>query len=206
MIPRLHLVTDDVVLEHPHFFDTAVALIRELRGHIALHLRGPHHSGGALFSLAQRLKEEAEQAGTLLVINDRVDVALCAHVPAAHLGARSLPVSVARELLEPGAVIGFSAHSAAEAAKAAQDGANFVFAGSIYRTASHPGAVPAGLALLRACADACQVPVLAIGGVDTTRVAEVRATGAHGVAVIRAVWHAAQPVQAAREFTRMLES
>jgi thiamine-phosphate pyrophosphorylase len=48
--------------------------------------------------------------------------------------------------------------------------------------------------------------VLAIGGVTAARVAELRAGGAHGVAVIRAVWSAPEPVQAAEELAKLLET
>jgi thiamine-phosphate diphosphorylase len=204
VIPRLHLVTDDAVLQNPRFLAAAVALIRKLQHDIALHLRGPRTSGRALHALATPLAAEAERAGALLVVNDRVDVAMAAGVSAVQLGERSLPVSRVRAQFPQIEQIGYSAHSAAAAAAAAQDGANFVLAGSIYATASHPGAQPAGLELLRACSRAGRMPVLAIGGIDASRVREVRDAGAYGVAVIRAVWQAADPVQAAAELHRML--
>jgi thiamine-phosphate diphosphorylase len=138
-----------------------------------------------------------------LVVNDRVDIALAARADAVQLGARSLPIPAVRAM--GGLTIGYSAHSAAEAAAAERDGADFVFAGSIYPTASHPGIMPGGLALLEATVAACAIPVLAIGGMTHERVPGVLEMGAHGVAVISAVWHAADPVLAAEQFAKLLE-
>lgn len=205
MIARLHLVTDDAVLQDPRFAARAIDLCMALRQEIAIHLRGHAFSGRQLFELAEQLRPHAEHAGSLLLINDRVDVALSARVPAVHLGAHSLPVGRVRALAAI-RVIGYSAHSSAEAVAAAEQGANFIFAGSIYASLSHPGAAPAGVELLEASVRECPIPVLAIGGVTPERVPEVKAAGAHGVAVIRAVWHAPDPVQAAIQFAKLLSA
>jgi thiamine-phosphate diphosphorylase len=128
---------------------------------------------------------------------------MAARADAVQLGARSLPIRAARAMTD--LTIGYSAHSAAEAAGAERDGADFVFAGSIYATPSHPDITPAGLGLLEATVAACGIPVVAIGGMTHERVAGVLKTGAHGVALISAVWHAADPVQAAGQFAKLLE-
>ena len=99
---------------------------------------------------------------------------------------------------------GYSAHAAEEAKQAEQDGADWVFVGAIYATASHESVQPAGLQLVSDAAAACGVPVIAIGGVTAARIAELRGAGARGVAVIRAVWDAPDPVQAAAELVNML--
>jgi thiamine-phosphate pyrophosphorylase len=96
----------------------------------------------------------------------------------------------------PSGWIGRSVHSADEAARAVEEGADFLLVGNIYETASHPGRPAAGLALVRAAA-ALGRPVIAIGGVDAGRVREVRAAGAYGVAAISALWRAADPAAAA---------
>ena len=199
MIPRLHLVTNDAVAERADFVVQARAIAAALERDVAIHLRAHELSARSLFELAAALVPGVP----VLFVNDRADVALAAGVRGVHLGARSLPVAVVRRLL-PEASIGYSAHSAAESARAEAEGANFVFAGSIYPTASHPGAPAAGVAFLRKCAAACRIPVLAIGGVTAERVAEVREAGAYGVAVISAVWDAPDPVQAALNLARML--
>jgi thiamine-phosphate diphosphorylase len=205
LIPRLHLVTDDVVLQQENFIPLATELLLVLQRRAALHIRARRVSGADLFALVSELKLRADTVGALLAVNDRVDVALTASARGVQLGTGSLPVATVRAMGGPRLAIGYSAHSADEAAAAERDGADFVFAGSIYHTASHPLITPAGLTLLDACVARCSVPVLAIGGVTAERVPDVLRTGAYGAAVIRAVWHAHDPVQAADELAKLLE-
>jgi thiamine-phosphate diphosphorylase len=111
-----------------------------------------------------------------------------------------------RELAPRPRTIGYSAHSEREAAAAETDGADFILAGSIYATRTHPGHEAGGIPLLERMVATCSIPVLAIGGVTAGRVPELLRTGAYGVAVIRAVWDAADPVKAAEQLGRALES
>jgi thiamine-phosphate diphosphorylase len=207
-VPRLHLVTDDEVLGSADFPRVAGALLDagSVGGAgVALHVRGPRASGRRLYEIVSSLAEGARAAGALLVVNDRVDIALAADLPAVQLGRRSLPVAEARRLLGPGARIGLSTHAADEAARAAAEGADWIFAGTIYATPSHPGRAGCGPeGLPPVVAAAVGTPVLAIGGVTPTRVAEVLAAGAHGVAVVRGVWRARDPAVAARAYLEAL--
>ena len=205
MIPRLHLVTDDVVLQSDSFIRIATDLLRTIEHHVALHVRARTVSAAQLFELVSTLLPIAQRARACLIVNDRVDIARTARAHGVQLGERTLPIGVVRGLLEPKSLIGYSAHTADQAEQAAADGADFLFAGSIYPTPSHPQGQPAGTELLAACVARVQVPVLAIGGVTPERVPEILQAGAYGVAVIRAVWQAADPVQAGRQFARLLE-
>ena len=205
MIPRLHVITDDEILGRPDFSATATELLHALRNRVALHMRGRHTAARRIFTLVNALVVEAQSVGALLVVNDRADVALTARAGGVHLGIRSLPVAVVRALEPQRLVVGYSAHSAPEAAGAERAGADFILAGSIYQTPSHPGEPPAGIRLLADSAAACRIPVLAIGGVNAPRLPEIMRAGAHGAAVIRAVWNSAHPLQAAEELARLLE-
>src|SRR5262249_28395574 len=131
--------------------------------------------------------------------NDRIDVALAVGADGVHLGGTSVPVAVARTLVGPGGLIGVSTHAAAELRTLL--GADLAFFGPVYST---PGQTPVGLGALRAAVGAATVPVLAIGGVTAQAVAPVRATGAHGVAVIRAILSAPDPAAATRELLAAL--
>ncbi|MDP2957448.1 MAG: thiamine phosphate synthase [Longimicrobiales bacterium] len=205
IVPGLHVVTDDEILARSDFVELASALLRRGGASMALHVRGPRTAGGALFALAAALAGVARPAGAWLVVNDRVDVALAAGACGVHLGARSLPVASARRLLGGRGRIGASVHSVPEGADAARQGADWIFAGTIWATPSHPGREgrgPGFIAEVRSAAPA--VPVLAIGGVSEERVAEVMGGGAAGVAVIRGIWDAPDPLEAARRYLEAL--
>jgi len=204
VIPRLHLVTDDAILAGPDFLARAKEAIGEGGGDVSLHLRGPRTSGGALFSLGSTLRPWCGRSGALLLVNDRVDVAMALGVWGAHLGRRSLPPGLARTLLGPDALVGVSAHDREEAAAATREAADFLLVGTIYPTPSHPHREPAGPILLKEVGSVAPVPLLAIGGVTPARVAELLAMGAHGVAVRGGVWDAEDPGAAVRVFLREL--
>lgn len=197
-LPRLHLVTDERIVRGSGFRATAEALLHAGESRVALHLRAPGLSGRELFGLAAPLSDAARAAGAALLVNDRVDVALAVGARGVQLGTRGLAPADARRLLGRGPWIGASVHSAAAAAAALDEGADFVVAGTLFATASHPGRAGQGVGWLRAIPGGAG-RVIGIGGVSLERVAIV-AGEAHGVAVIRAVWDAPRPVEALRDF------
>lgn len=188
MVPRLHLVTDDAVLADPGFAGRARDALAAGKSDVALHLRGPGTPSRRLHELAVALREPAATAGSLLLVNDRVDLALAAHLDGVHLPGGGLPAEAARSLLGPGACIGVSVHGTREAVPAADGGADFLVVGTVFATSSHPGREPAGPEILREVAAGVDVPLVAIGGVTPERVADVVDAGAYGVAVLSGVW------------------
>ena len=198
-LPRLHLVTSDAVLTTAGFLDRAQALLERHGAAVAVHVRGHGLGGARLLAIARAL---AAAAPAMLLVNDRLDVALAAGARAgAQIGARSLPVCAARALLA-GRWLGYSAHAAQEAQDAMADGADFVVLGTIFATASHPGRPAAGVSLVRQAASVA--PVLAIGGVTPERVRACLAAGAHGVAVLGGVWNRDDPADAAAAYLAAL--
>lgn len=196
MIPRLHLVTDDEVLHAKEFPDRARAALQAGGAEVALHLRGAHASGERLLALADALLPAAREAGALLLVNDRVDVALCAGAHGVHLGGRSLPVAVARGLVPAGALVGLSVHGAAPLTELRRQGTlpDFVVVGTIHPTPSHPERTGAGVERIQeVVAAAGALPVVAIGGITAARMGEVMTAGAAGAAVIRAAWSSGDP-------------
>ncbi len=205
MIPRLHVVTDDRVIAWPGFLGQAVAIL-EAGGPIALHLRGPRASGRRLVELAEQLRGVAASRGAKLLVNDRVDVALCAGLDGAHLGRRSLPPAAARELLGSERLLGASVHSVEEAVEAQRGGADFLFVGALWATPSHPDKDPAGLKIVRDVVAALSPPLMAIGGVTPQRVGQALEAGAHGVAVVGGIWDAPSSGAAAEAYLQALEA
>lgn len=195
-VPLLHVIATDEVAEAPTFQADAEDLIAAGRSRIALHLRLRRASGRDFHDLAARLGGVAADSGAWCVINDRVDVALTAGAQAVQLGRGALPVEVVLRLRQMQLAIGASVHSADEARRRATEGADFLLVGSVFSTATHPDRVPAGPALVTSCVEA-GVPVVGIGGIDAGNARQVLEAGAAGIAVIRAVWQAENPVEEA---------
>jgi thiamine-phosphate pyrophosphorylase len=196
-VPPLHIVTDDEVVGRTDFVDRA-RLILEVGGpNLVFHLRAARASGRRMHDLSCVIGS-AIADGAVLLVNDRIDVALAA-ADGAQVGARGVRVRDARRMLGPDRLLGVSVHTAAEAIDVAAEGADFVVAGTIWPTPSHPGREGAGPELIREIASS-HIAVVAIGGVTPERAAEAREAGASGIAVIRGVWDAVDPAEAVREY------
>jgi thiamine-phosphate diphosphorylase len=206
-LPRLHVVTDDSMLSRGGFESRAGAVLEAGGAAVALHLRGPRTEGAMLFRLASELRATARLTESMLLVNDRIDVALAAGVDGAHVGHRSLGVRVARALLGDDAWLGASIHDATDALAVREEGADYAFLGTIFETPTHPGRAGMGLEGLGVTiARAGALPVVAIGGIDPARVPEVLAAGAHGVAVVRGVWDARDAAKAVTKYLEAMEA
>lgn len=160
-------------------------------GGLAVQLRDKVAEGRPLAELARALVAALRPHGQLLLVNDRLDVALAVDADGAHLPEAGVPLLRARALLGPRRVLGASRHSAAGAADAAAAGADLVQLGPIWATPSKERyGAPLGLVALteaRALLGA-RAALVAVGGLDPARAALARAAGATAVAAIRAAW------------------
>lgn len=123
-----------------------------------------------------------------------------------HLPERSAPIGVVKFRIGNGALVGKSVHSVEAAIQAEAAGADYVIAGTIYASPSHPTIEPAGLALLQAVCDAVKISVVAIGGVTPERVGECLEAGAVGVAVLSPIMRAEDPRAVARRYREALDT
>jgi thiamine-phosphate pyrophosphorylase len=148
-------------------------------------LRAKELSSGEFFALAQEAREMTRDAGAMFIVNDRADIALAVGADGAHLGQDDLPLAAARKILGESKVIGISTHDLAQARDAEQDGADYIGFGPIFGSATKDtGYTARGLEMLREIKQAVKIPVVAIGGINESNVAEVWKTGADAAAII----------------------
>jgi len=195
----VHAVTDEGVARRPDLERTVSEFARAGPG-VAVHARGHSLSGLEHFQLAIRL---SAYPPIRLFVNDRLDVALAAGAAGVQLPGDGLPVHAARKLRAEW-WIGRSVHSVDQARSAQAEGADYLLAGPVYETPTHPDATPLGLERLREIVGLGH-PVIAIGGVGPERARDLARAGVYGVAAIRALWDAPEPAAAARAFLEALE-
>lgn len=139
----------------------------------------------SLFELVSRAVDVARGTATVVMVNDRLDVALAAGAAGVHLPSSSVAAPVMRRRAPRGFLLGRSVHGAAEAARAAAGGGvDYLTLGTVYDSASKPGRTACGVEALAAATRAVPLPVLAIGGITVARTRQVMAAGAAGVAAI----------------------
>lgn len=134
--------------------------------------------------VVREVVRRCEAAGSLCIVNDRVDLCLMAAAHGVHVGDEDIPPAEARRILGPGAVIGVTARSLEDAVRAHEAKADYVGLGPIFPTSTkRVNAQLLGLKGLSRIAAKSPLPVAAISGIGLDNIEEVAASGAHLAAV-----------------------
>ena len=152
--------------------------------------------------IALALRNVTRQVGALLLVNDRLDIAIAAEADGVHLGQDDLPVATARAILGPDVIIGLSITDPAQLDAPGVHEADYLGVGAVFATTSKVDARHTGLELLAAARAAVDLPIIAIGGITLGNAAAAVREGADVLAVIGAIAAAPDPGSAAQ---RMLE-
>jgi thiamine-phosphate pyrophosphorylase len=198
----LYLVTDRGMTQGR---DLLWVLQQALDGGVkGIQLREKDLVGRELFFLAEAARKLTQRYHALLLINDRIDIALAIDADGVHLSTASIPIESARALLGRQQLLGASTHSLEEAQEAERSGADFVVFGPVYFTPSKASyGSSQGLAALKKVVEKLSLPIYAIGGIKPENIADTRRTGVRGVALISAVMSAADPENATKEILKL---
>ena len=174
-------------------------------GAAAIQIRMKEAPAGAILEAVRRVVSLA--AGRVLVIvNDRVDLALLGGADGVHLGDEDLPVAEARRLVGPSLLVGRTVRGPEEARAALAEGADHVGYGPVFASRTKALAVgPLGLGALRATCAAVPAPVVAISGIDLATIGDVAAAGAACAAVIGDLFGHGDPRARAAALARAFE-
>jgi thiamine-phosphate pyrophosphorylase len=157
------------------------------------------------YRLALALRTLTREHEALLIINDHADLAIAADADGVHLGQDDLPPSAVRALPGfEGRVIGRSTHSLGQAQLAVHEGVDYIAVGPVYPTPTKEGRPAVGTGLVSRVADVVDRPFVAVGGIDQDNIGAVVEAGARAVAVVRAVYDAPDPAEAARRLREAL--
>jgi thiamine-phosphate pyrophosphorylase len=162
-----------------------------------IQFREKHLDGGALYAQAAAFRARTAAVDALLIIDDRVDIALAVGADGVHLGQSDLPLAVARRIA-PELLLGSSSHNLEEALGAQEQGADYVNIGPIFATQTKD--VPTGVvgpAMIDVISPHLHIPFTVMGGIKLHNVGEVLARGARHPAVVTAVTVAEDPAAAA---------
>lgn len=189
-----------------------MAGIAARNGATIIQYRDKEASTREMIAKAEAIRTALAGTGVHLVVNDRVDVALAAGADGIHIGRDDMPAETARRLLGPDAIIGLTVKNEADADAAITAPIDYACIGGVFETLSkkNPDA-PVGLEGFRALharirAAKPELPVGAIAGIDVPRTAQVVQAGASGVAVISAIFRAADIATATRELRAAVDN
>jgi thiamine-phosphate pyrophosphorylase len=189
---RLYLCTSD----RPDLADFLGACIDG--GVDVVQLRDKHLDARPLLERARLAAAVCRDRGVPFVLNDRPDLAMEAGADGVHVGQDDAPPALARRILGPGAIVGFSTHAPAELDAAAAEPVDYLSAGPVRPTPTKPGRAATGLGYLAHAASNARVPWFVTGGVTPETVPAMVAAGASRFVVVRWLTEAADPRAAAR--------
>lgn len=171
-----------------------------------IQLREKHLSIAELLELGREARQLTREAGALLIINDRLDVAVEIGADGVHLGHDDIPVAEAREIA-PDMIIGASSHSVAEALAAQKEGASYVNIGPLFPTATKEWSKKfLGLEPVRELSRHISIPFTVMGGIKKENIPDLINAGARIIAVVTAVTAADDPAMETRELLCLIAS
>ena len=194
---RLYFVTND---DDP-VGQVAMACAAGIRW---IQLRMKEASDAEVLAAALAAKPICERYGCMLLVNDRVEVAIAAGVQGVHLGQLDMAVAEARRLLGEGKIIGGTANTIAQLREHWRQGADYIGLGPYRYTTTKKNLSPVlglegyGRIMHELRAGGVAIPVVAIGGIGAADVAPLLEAGLHGVAFSGMLVHAADPAALVR--------
>ena len=199
----VYAVTDSTWLDGRALEDVVTQAIAGGATFVQLREKGCSHEERC--ELARRILPVCCEHGVPFVVDDDVACALAVGADGVHVGQSDTACAAARAMLGPDAIVGVSAQTPEQARAAAEAGADYLGVGAAFPTSTKADAEFTGIdGLARVCA-ATDLPVVAIGGITAANAGELASTGACGVAVVSAIFAAADPAAAARELKAAVE-
>jgi thiamine-phosphate pyrophosphorylase len=198
----LYLITDTKLIPRERFVETVEAAVRG--GATMVQLREKETPREEVIRLGQALLAVTKRYDALLIINDHPSVAKAVGADGVHVGREDPPVSEARALLGPDAIIGASCYGdVTRAASAERDGADYVAFGTPFPSPTKTKRTDISLGIFREAKQQVSVPVFAIGGITIDNARQVIDAGADGLAVVSGVFAAADVEAAARALAQL---
>ena len=200
---RLYAVTDRAWVGRQTFLEQ---IEDALRGGVTIvQLREKHLDEDAFTAQAIQVRTLCRRYGVPLIINDNVDVALRSGADGVHVGMEDTPVAELRRRVGPDFLIGATAKTVAQARAAEAAGADYLGVGAVFPSPTKKNAIRITNEQLQTICTCVSIPTVAIGGIDRGNVLQLRGCGMDGIAVVSALFGAADIRAAAQELKKQAD-
>jgi thiamine-phosphate pyrophosphorylase len=196
---RLYLCTPD----RPDLADFVVACIQG--GVDVVQLRDKTLEARPLLARARIVADVCRTLDVPFVLNDRPDLALEVGADGVHVGQEDAPVSLARRILGPEAIVGLSTHGPHDLADATSQDVTYLSAGPVEPTPTKPGRAGTGLEYASLASEHATVPVFVTGGVTPEKIPALVAAGVRHFVVVRYLTQAKDPEQATYDLRQAID-
>ncbi len=195
---RLLVISDRKLCRHKSIEEITLEAFSS--GVKAFQLREKDLSASEMLTLARKIKKILIESSAKLIVNDRLDIALLANANGVHSPENGISAKDVKNQ-NKNLIVGKSTHSVESAIKAEIDGYDYILFGPVFRTKTKVKyGKPKGIAELKKICNAVKIPVFALGGINPERAVKCIYAGAHGVAVIGAIFKSKNVKRTALEF------
>ena len=201
----LYVIVDPEATKGRDVVDVAAEALRG--GTSVIQLRDKTRDKGEVLQVARAIKALCDEHDALFIMNDDADIAYLSDAHGLHVGQTDLPVAEARRVLSPEQIVGRSNNGVEESLESEAQGADYVAVGAIYATTTmgKSGRTALGPDMIGQVKDAVRAPVIAIGGINASNIADVARAGADCICVVSAVTFADDVEGAAAELVGLIE-
>lgn len=154
---------------------------------------------------AKELQALCKEYKVPFVVNDNVEIAVKMNADGVHVGQSDMEAGDVRALLGPDKILGVSAQTVEQALLAESRGADYLGVGAVFPTGSKDDADDVSHETLKAICEAVSIPVVAIGGIKSSNVMELKGTGIDGIAVISAIYAQENILEGTKELKKITE-
>ena len=156
-----------------------------------------------LLKISKKIKKITRKNNVKFLINDKPFVAKMVGADGCHIGQKDTNFISSRKILGKNKIIGVTCHNSKKLAlKAKKYGANYVAFGSFFKSSTKKTAFKANLAILRWAKKKINMPIVAIGGINSSNYKKILSNGADFIACSSYVWNNKKldPVSAIKKF------
>lgn len=182
----LYAITDRTWLGNNSLYEQVEDAIKG--GATFIQLREKNLSYEKFLEEAKKIKEITDKYGVPFVINDNVEIAKEIDADGVHVGQSDTEAKRAREILGKDKIIGISAGNLKEAIDAEKNGADYIGIGAMFHTDTKSDATSVTFEEAKEITGKVNIPVVAIGGINSENILSLKGTGIDGVAVISAIF------------------
>ena len=166
-------------------------------------LRLKRISNKNLLKISKKIKKIVKKYNVKFIINDRPVIAKKIGADGCHIGQKDMNQTTSRNILGQKKIIGITCHNSKKLAlKAKKNGADYIAFGAFFKSSTKKTAFKANLALLRWAKKKINMPIVAIGGINSSNYKKILHSGANFIACSNYVWNNKKldPVMAIKKF------
>lgn len=194
----LYAVTDQSWLKEG---ETLLDVVKEVlkNGATFLQIREKDLSEADFEVEANKLQDICKEYQVPYVVNDNVEIALKIGADGVHVGQSDIKGRDIRAMIGEGKILGISAGTVEEAIAAEKAGADYIGVGAVFGTSTKKNARNMTMDRLKEIVEAVNIPVVAIGGINSQNISELSGSKVDGVAVVSAIFAAENPGEATKD-------